>query len=506
MTYATSSAEPSKLLRYSDVTTTLDSFLANAASPLRAALLHFEVTCREPGFRLQVSHVSDWMVTYANQANSVDFWVRQIGLGFLHADSGALLQCIASWAWRAFQIAWNRFVDFAEDTRRKVQDAANRIAVKVGEAYTAAANAVLAAVQAYAADTTLKTGLFFITEAASPSYRLRALALSLVLIDSAVSVQWAKQAPPPEGKPVMSATVPSTMPELYAAIRAVGSKENGYKAVRVQQIGESEYLVLVDGTAWDPSAGSRYATTNMASGLGYDSVYSEQLKKIIQQLPPNSTVHLAGYSMGGHVVQHVGNELAESGTYVIGSVISIAAYYVAKPHPAIGTSRAYLFDNDILNLIDKGGVDNAFRPFGGLDEGLYEEIILHDSGTLDPVKAHLSYDKSKEYDNEGRDKLPFADLSGQTAPAYDFDAPQTAPVTSAVIAAGEWSQTTWTNTTEALAQKQEEIVQSIEEKRNFVVDTADGIADTAATTIRVVRTVKRAADAVTGVLDDAGVL
>jgi hypothetical protein len=504
MTYAISSAEPSKLTRYSDVTTNLDAVLASAASPLNSALRQFEATCREPGFRLQVSHVSDWLVTYANKANRVDFWVRQVGLGFLHADAGTILRCIAGWAWRAFQIAWNRFVDFVADTGRKLQDALSKIAVQIGRVYTAAANAVLAAANAYASNTALKTGLFFFTEFYKPLFRERALLLLLAVADSTASVWWAKLAPKPQATPGGEVKVPTTMAELYSAIRHEPGDKN---AIRVMQIGPGEYLVLVDGTVWDPSGGGRYATTNITSGIGLDSVYTERLRKIIEErIPPGSKIHLAGYSLGGHTAQVVGNEFADSGKYVVGSVISFGAYFVARPNSAIGVSRAFLFEDDILNQIDKKGVDNAFRPFGGADEALYEETILHDSGAASPVEAHGNYGKSKEYDDDGRDTLPFAVTPGQTAPVYEYDAPQQAPITSSLLAGGAWAQATIDTTTDAIAQKWEETVQTVEDAHDYVTNTVSDVAETVADTVRFVQDVKQAADVVVDIVESTGVL
>jgi len=90
MTLTTSSAEPLKLLRYSDTMVLVDDALGAEANRLRGALEHFEATCREPAFHLRVSHVADYLVQYAQQARGIDLWVRDVGVGFQLADSGGM--------------------------------------------------------------------------------------------------------------------------------------------------------------------------------------------------------------------------------------------------------------------------------------------------------------------------------------------------------------------------------------------------------------------------------
>lgn len=95
MSQTTSSAEPLKLVRYSDTLVLVDDALGAEANRLRAALEHFEATCREPAFRLRVSHVADSLVQYAQQARGIDLWVRDVGVGFQLADGGGMYTPVA---------------------------------------------------------------------------------------------------------------------------------------------------------------------------------------------------------------------------------------------------------------------------------------------------------------------------------------------------------------------------------------------------------------------------
>ena len=94
MSQTTSSAEPLKLLRYSDTMVLVDDALGAEANRLRSALEHFEATCREPAFRLRVSHVADSLVQYAQQARGIDLWVRDVAVGFQLADSGGVYDAV----------------------------------------------------------------------------------------------------------------------------------------------------------------------------------------------------------------------------------------------------------------------------------------------------------------------------------------------------------------------------------------------------------------------------
>lgn len=86
MSYATSSAQPAQLDRYADVTGRIDHELAAEAGSLGACLRHFEATCRESGYTVNVSYLADALRAYAQAAEPVDRWVQAVGRGFERAD------------------------------------------------------------------------------------------------------------------------------------------------------------------------------------------------------------------------------------------------------------------------------------------------------------------------------------------------------------------------------------------------------------------------------------
>jgi hypothetical protein len=111
MTLATSSAEPLMLVRYSDALVLVDDALAAEANRLRSALQHFEATCREPGFHMQVSHVADALVQYAQRAHVVDLWVRDVGVGFQLADGGGMYRPLLGAPLRLLPVAAEKTAD-----------------------------------------------------------------------------------------------------------------------------------------------------------------------------------------------------------------------------------------------------------------------------------------------------------------------------------------------------------------------------------------------------------
>ena len=104
MAQSVSSAEPEKLLRYSNFGMHVDHALDLEAMRLVPALQHFEATCTESGFQVGVGHLGDGLRGHARQSESVDSWVRQVGQGFQMADRGSF--GTALWPGDVIRIKW----------------------------------------------------------------------------------------------------------------------------------------------------------------------------------------------------------------------------------------------------------------------------------------------------------------------------------------------------------------------------------------------------------------
>lgn len=106
MTASTSSAKPRDLFHYADIATRIDADLRSEASRLLPKLQRFEATCTE--YRVPVSHLPGHIQSYADQANGIDRWVRQVGVDFLEAD-------ILYGAWIAIGKSGKGFLDIVKD-------------------------------------------------------------------------------------------------------------------------------------------------------------------------------------------------------------------------------------------------------------------------------------------------------------------------------------------------------------------------------------------------------
>lgn len=132
MTQSTSSAEPLILLRYSDTLILVDDGLGAEANRLRSALQHFEATCREPGFRMLVSHVADALVQYAQRARAVDLWVRDVGVGFQLAAGGGMYGPVST---VAIGTLWAGSGSLVAGTTSEITDAGRRWLLEHADEY-----------------------------------------------------------------------------------------------------------------------------------------------------------------------------------------------------------------------------------------------------------------------------------------------------------------------------------------------------------------------------------
>ena len=85
MSPSASSAEPQKLLRYSDRATWIDQELLSESNHLGGALQRFQAACRE--YPISVSGLDGALRDWAQRAERVDLWVRGVGRAFQQADA-----------------------------------------------------------------------------------------------------------------------------------------------------------------------------------------------------------------------------------------------------------------------------------------------------------------------------------------------------------------------------------------------------------------------------------
>lgn len=150
-------------------------------------------------------------------------------------------------------------------------------------------------------------------------------------------------------------------------------------------------LVSVGATAFggDPQANPYYRHVR------------ERFTAYIEQLPPNSTLHLAGHSMGGGMIFLLLNdpamqELLLARGVTLGSVTTLGAVRPDPPNDMIPPRQlraeaARLFDGaEIRHYVD---TDDALALNVGAGHAGYADVIMLDNGTIDAaVEAHITYD------------------------------------------------------------------------------------------------------------------
>lgn len=459
MTYAISSAEPTELFAYNVKGRALDATLVVHSGVLRATLQFFEITCREPAFRLQASHTADWMANHAHDGERVDDRVGQVGAGFLMADTAIGLAHAAAWAVGHIIDARNWVADRVDD----IVDAAVAIQEKVESALAEAAKRIVeigklllvhlpGIIIGAVIVVTFPKVIWLATSLLAYTY-VRSLALVLLVPPQKIdNIDIRGYASPVNGSGPMCG-LPTTAAELFKRIEDVPED----KPIQIINLGNNQYMILIKGTkGW--YGHSNIWPTNVYSGLGYDSVYSERVKTIIEQSipqgPPPPTLHFAGHSQGGHVAQLVANEYAATGLYTVGSMFSFGAYFAASPHPNIKNAQAFLFVNDPLNVID-----NQY------DQAVGRETILFDGTQLNPIDAHGDYENSQTLKNI---KITY-DESVDTSPeVHNYTAPDEPPVVDAISDAVVWAGDNVQTTTETIDDLSSEIANSVSEDYNYI--------------------------------------
>jgi hypothetical protein len=254
---------------------------------------------------------------------------------------------------------------------------------------------------------------------------IRSLALMLfVQRQKIANIDIRGYASPASSAPMSSGFLPRNAAELFDRIEDVPDND----PIQIINLGNNQYMILIKGTK-DWYGHSNVWPTNVYSGLGYESVYSQRVKQIIEQnIPqghPPATLYFAGHSQGGHVAQLVANEFAAGSVYTVGAMFSFGAYFVAPPHPKIGNAQAFLFANDPLNVIDSI-----------YDQSQGNETILFDGSETDPFKAHGDYENSQTL----KSILITYDESVDTTPEVtNYAAPQEPPITDAITDGVEWA-------------------------------------------------------------------
>ena len=222
---------------------------------------------------------------------------------------------------------------------------------------------------------------------------------------------------------------PDDFKSLY---RFLESTPEGFP-VQIARLPNGEYLIGLQGTkggltdrgAWfDPQ--SNTWLSNLLSGSGHESPYTRRIMEIIKtEIPEGSTINLAGASQGGHAAQIVGYLLAEEDTYKVGSVTSFAAYQVVPRHPNIGQAHTFVFNSDILNLVDKTEDVGNYLPVNPV--GIWRNSMLPPETTIPNTSGNSPFALHNDYEHAtypGGVSFPFA-TGGGSMQVISYQSPDT---------------------------------------------------------------------------------
>ena len=207
-------------------------------------------------------------------------------------------------------------------------------------------------------------------------------------------------------------TPPLTMRELAQQIADISGPDQGtYRPIELVQVGEQDYLLLIAGTQIESRGGNNLESAGQAVTRQL-SPYQEEVEALIaEHIPPGSTLHLAGHSLGGMVANALATNQELVAHYTVKTVTTFAAPVNACPNPEVAYHR-YVVEGDLVPLAHRAAIWSRVKgPLEVLEstcaEGyayLDQTMIDHSSGPNGLQNAHSSYEHSQDL---GRVPPPF---------------------------------------------------------------------------------------------------
>lgn len=183
----------------------------------------------------------------------------------------------------------------------------------------------------------------------------------------------------------------------------------------VYQIGPNEYLVTIQGTdPLNPNVSNNWGSA-IEAGLGLETGYEQQVKRMLLNLPEGATVHLTGHSQGGIVAQNLAGDKELIGKVNIQSITTFGAPYSKPEVPGINYQRFAAQGDPVPYLEGRDGpaafaAARLLGPFAGAGIGIASAVLdrypqTGISGNLNPLAAHGIYSTSNELKSYA---LPFS--------------------------------------------------------------------------------------------------
>ena len=138
----------------------------------------------------------------------------------------------------------------------------------------------------------------------------------------------------------------------------------GSEPIRIYQIGNNEYLVVIQGTDPTNSSVNNNWGSAVTTWLGVPSDFQKQVEAAISKLPPGATIHMTGHSQGGIVAQNLAIDGHISGNYHIGSVTTFGSMVSAPENPDVTYTR-FAAQGDIVPYLESEDFYKSLLMGGG---------------------------------------------------------------------------------------------------------------------------------------------
>ncbi len=162
---------------------------------------------------------------------------------------------------------------------------------------------------------------------------------------------------PGAGSPANGAPSQMTMADLFKSVAGgndAATKDSPYNPVTIKQIGPNEYVVEIAGTKADSVWGSNGWVSALITGFSPSSPYYNDVRAMVDNLPPGATIHLAGHSQGGHDALFLAQDKALLDKYNIATVTTFGTSTIHKEYNNESQYHNYMIQTDVLGIVHDG--------------------------------------------------------------------------------------------------------------------------------------------------------
>ncbi len=189
-----------------------------------------------------------------------------------------------------------------------------------------------------------------------------------------------------------------TMADLFNSVVAgndAATKDSPYNPVTIKQIGPNEYVVEIAGTKADSVWGSNGWVSALVTGFSPSSPYYNDIRAMVDNLPPGATIHLAGHSQGGHDALFLAQDQGLINKFNIATVTTFGTSTIHKEYNNESQYHNYMIQTDVLGIVHDGvygAIESAALP--GISQWLRADDVRNTYLSplqWNPVNSHGDY-------------------------------------------------------------------------------------------------------------------